>query len=155
MYGLGVGHWIGWVKDKLGKPVNQAVFVLKVNPQGTLYQVVCKRFFRDEERFVTPRKGRSCVTLVKNTLIREKARNIQYVDVETGESKRFDGNNFVSLRPDELDAILTSEDVKQASSGGGMYDGMALLMVGVVGAVLGALFVLAFYSNIMNLIGGM
>lgn len=150
---MGVGHWFGWVKDKLGKPVNQVWFVQSLNAEGTLFQVVRRRFFSDEQRFDRPLTRRAVVTKVCNTLIQDKAKKIQFVDVDSGHSMRFDGRNVVAMSPEELDANLTSDDVKAASSGGGVFDGTFVIVVGVLGLVAGLFIGVLFFPQILSAMG--
>lgn len=148
-----VYHIVGWLKDKLGKPVNQVWYVEKLNPEGSLVNLVKKRFYRNEDIFDTPVKGKSHVLLSKDTVIREKVRNICIVDIETGEALRFDGNGYVRISPEELDSILTSRDVKEASTGTNVYDVAFVVVVGLLGLVAGLFIGVMVFPQLLHAMG--
>lgn len=149
---MSIGHWFGWLKDKLGKPAYQIVFVQRV--AGGLFDVVRERFFsRDLESFVTPVKRASFRAKVSNTVIKRKQRMIQYVDIDTGDSINFSGKNGTYLTPQELNALLTSNDIKQASEGGSVYDTTFVVIVAVLGVVVGLLVGVLFFPQILKAMG--
>lgn len=149
---MGLYHWVGWLKDKFGKPVNQYVVVQKLDDKGTSYQVIKEVFFADGQMFDRPKKRKAVALSVRHTLLRRKARNIQFVDVETGSSLNFNGENTVAFSPEVLDALLTSDDVSAVSKGALGINMMSWLFL-ALGLMIGLFVGVLVFPSLLSALG--
>lgn len=148
-----MSHYAGWVLDKLGRPTNKVIFVKRLSKDGSLYSWVRERFFFDGNHFMKSDKTGSVMLKVSNSIFRKKVCNIQIVDVDTGEVLNMNGSHGMYLTPQELDALLTSADVKAVTKSGAFsLDSMSIIIF-ALGLVLGLFVGVLVFPQLLSAMG--